>query len=83
MAQEFSNIIYWVEANKGGESKIVPHTTKETGESYYKFMDRNKARKWRDELIECNPNTSFRLVKFTETYSFEKFYSADDLKAKK
>jgi len=79
MTQKFSNTIYWVEANESGEGKIVPHTRKENGETYYKFMDRSQAKKFRDELIECNTDTTFRLVKFTETYSFEKFYSANDL----
>jgi len=76
MSQKFSNTIYWVESDKG---KIVPHTTKETGETYYKFMDKSKAKKFRDELIEYNTDTSFRLGNFTETYSVEKFYSANDL----
>jgi len=83
MTQKFSNTLYWVEANESGKGKIVPHTRKETGDTYYKFMDRSQAKKFRDELIEYNTDTSFRLVKLTETYSFEKFYSVNDLEPKK
>jgi hypothetical protein len=73
--------IYWVEVDEGENgNKIVPHTRDEkNNEGFYRFMSRSDAKKFRDELIRNNPDYSFRLVKFTEKYSFEKFYSKNDL----
>lgn len=61
---------YFVQAHKEGELPLlVIHTTDdETGEHYYKFLDRKKAKAFADAEKKKAPNVKFRVVKCTETY---------------
>lgn len=61
---------YFVQAREEGELPllVIHSTDEETGEGYYKFMDKKKAHDFANQLKKKKPNTFYRVVKCTETY---------------
>jgi len=54
---------------KDGQPEIVGHSKdEETGEIYYKFLDRKKAVKLMEAEKKVSPEYEYRIVKCTETY---------------
>lgn len=62
---------YYVQVlNKDNLPEIIYHSQDdETGEFYYKFLDKKKAQKLLDDEKKVLPNKKFRLVKLVETYT--------------
>jgi len=69
---KISTTKFWVQANENGVGKNVPHTDKpKIGKPNYKFIQREKAKKFLVQLRKNNPETKFRLVICKEEYTFE------------
>ena len=62
---------YYVQAQEqGGLPEIVSHTyDKKKKEHFHKFLDRKKAQELLDKEKAITPNTKFRIVRLTETYT--------------
>jgi hypothetical protein len=74
---QHSNTLYWVEVQESDSIwRKVPHTDngKNQQDKPYKFFDRKEAINFRDELKEANPEYWFRVVKYTETYKYDKSF---------
>lgn len=67
---------YFVQARKEGELPLlVTHTTdEETGEHYYKFINRSKAKEFANAEKKKAPDVMFRIVKCTETYQNDEWF---------
>lgn len=61
---------YFVQILDEGTPKNIPHTK---GTKNCEFLDRKKAVKFMNDLIEKNPNEKFRLTKRIEEYQSEKW----------
>lgn len=61
---------YYLQSKKGDEQpKIVGHSKdEETGEVYYKFLDRKKAVKLMEDEKKVSPEYQYRIVKETTSY---------------
>ncbi len=61
---------YYIQSKEGIEApSIVGHSSdEETGEVYYKFLDRAKAKKLLSDEKKSIPTKQYRLVKLTQTY---------------
>ena len=64
-----SSTYYFVQSKAENEdAKIVGHSTDdETGEVYYKFIDRSKATKLLKDEKKVAPELKYRIVKQTES----------------
>lgn len=65
---------YYIQSIEDEKIVICPHTyDDEEKEYYHEFIDRKKAIKHRNELKKKYPNSKFRLVKETTTYTTDKW----------
>ena len=67
---------YYVQALEEGKApQLVIHSEdKETGEQYYKFMDRVKALALAKAEKAITPDVKFRVMKCTETYQDSEWF---------
>ncbi len=61
---------YYVQSQEKDKLPEIVHHTKDdkTGEYFYKFVDKGKAKALLAAEKKITPNTQFRIVKLVETY---------------